>query len=294
MIHSMTGYGAAERAEDGVSYAFEVRSVNHRYLKLAIRLPEPLQFTEAAIERVVRTRLARGSVSCTLRVRGEDGLGVRLIDRGVLQKYVDELSGVKLPPGVQAAVDLAAVALLPGVIYAPDLDDEARQHQLDFVAELAGAALSALVGMRADEGEALREALLSGCEAIRGHLGVVAERAPRVIDEYHERLRSRVSALMEAGGFELQADGLMREVAVFAERCDISEELTRLRSHLDQFVELCERVEPAGRTMEFLTQELLREANTVAAKSNDAVIARHVVEMKAFIDRLKEQVQNVE
>lgn len=294
MIHSMTGYGAAERAEDDVSYALEVRSVNHRYLKLVIRLPEPLQFTEPVIEKVVRGRLARGSVSCTLRVHGEGGPAMRPIDRGVLQKYVDELSGVELPGGVQASLDLAAVALLPGVIYTPEFDDEAREHQSKLVEELTGAALDALVTMRADEGRALREVLLEGCEVIRGHLAVVAERAPGVIEEYHERLSSRVSALMQAGGFELQADGLMREVAVFAERCDISEELTRLRSHLDQFAELCDKAEPAGRTMEFLTQELLREANTIAAKSNDAVIARQVVEMKAFIDRLKEQVQNVE
>ena len=100
--------------------------------------------------------------------------------------------------------------------------------------------------------------------------------------------------LMEAGGFELQAEGLMREVAVFAERCDISEEVTRLRSHLDQFAELCDKDEPVGRTLDFLTQELLREANTIASKSNYAVIAQHVVETKALIDRLKEQVQNVE
>jgi len=122
----------------------------------------------------------------------------------------------------------------------------------------------------------------------------IAKRAPGVIDEYHERLRSRVAALMEAGGFELQEDGLIREVAVFAERCDIAEEVTRIESHLMQFDELCARSEPVGRTLDFLTQELLREANTIASKSNDAAIARNIVEVKTIIDRLKEQVQNVE
>ena len=114
------------------------------------------------------------------------------------------------------------------------------------------------------------------------------------MNEYHVRLESRVSALMKGGGFELEADALSREVAVFAERCDITEEVTRLQSHLDQFVELCNREEPTGRTLDFLSQELLREANTIGSKSNDATIARHVVEMKTLIDRIKEQVQNVE
>ena len=122
----------------------------------------------------------------------------------------------------------------------------------------------------------------------------MSERAPMVVEEYHQRLKSRVASLLEAGGFELHEEGLMREVAVFAERCDITEELTRLGSHLDQFLDLCDRPEPVGRTLDFLTQELLREANTIASKSNDTAIARNVVEVKATIDRMKEQVQNVE
>ena len=294
MIQSMTGFGAAEHVEDGVSYALEVRSVNHRYLKLSLKLPEHLQFTETVVDKVVRGRVARGSVSCTLRVRSDDELGLCPVDVVALQKYVDQLARVRLPGDLAVTVDLATVATFPGVIRSPELDEEARQRQSKLVEDLAGRALDALLEMRRGEGRALREALLSCCGDIRARLDEVGKRAPKVIDEYHQRLKSRVSLLLEAGGFELQEEGLMREVAVFAERCDVIEELTRLRSHLDQFTELCDRPEPVGRTLDFLTQELLREANTIASKSNDAAIARSVVEMKATIDRMKEQVQNVE
>lgn len=294
MIQSMTGYGAAEHVEGDVSYALEVRGVNHRYLKLSIKVPDYLQFTETAVEKVVRSRVARGSISCTLRVQSDGDMGLCPVDVTVLQQYVNQLSQVRLPSDIPVTLDLGMVATLPGVLRSPRLDDEARKRQVELVGELTGRALDAMLEMRRDEGRALREALLGCCTTIRSRLDEVSERAPMVVEEYHQRLKSRVASLLEAGGFELHEEGLMREVAVFAERCDITEELTRLASHLDQFLDLCDRPEPVGRTLDFLTQELLREANTIASKSNDTAIARNVVEVKATIDRMKEQVQNVE
>ena len=294
MIQSMTGYGTAEHAADGVSYALEIRSVNGRYLKLSIKLPELLQFAESAVEKLLKSRLARGSVTCTLRVRSEGVAGAGTISVPALQHYLDQLSKVQLPAGVQAAVDLGTLAALPGVCQPPEVDEEAQQQQLEIIEGLASRALDAVIEMRRSEGQALRGDTLDCCAAVRKELAEVTSRAPTVVDEYHERLRSRVEMLMQAGGFELEADGLMRDVAVFAERCDINEELTRLNAHLEQFAELCDREEAVGRTLDFLTQELLREANTIASKSNDAAIARSVVIIKGLIDRLKEQVQNVE
>jgi uncharacterized protein (TIGR00255 family) len=294
MIQSMTGYGAAEHAADGVSYALEIRSVNGRYLKLSIKLPELLQFAESAVEKLLKGRLARGSVTCILRVRSEGVAGAATINVPALQHYLDQMSKVQLPAGVQAGVDLGTLAALPGVCQPPEVDEEAQQHQLEIIEDLASRALDAVIEMRTSEGQALRGDILDCCSAVRKELAEVTSRAPTVVDEYHERLRSRVETLMQTGGFELEADGLMRDVAVFAERCDISEELTRLNAHLEQFAELCDREEAVGRTLDFLTQELLREANTIASKSNDAAIARSVVVIKGLIDRLKEQVQNVE
>ncbi len=294
MIQSMTGYGVVEHVEEDVSYVLEIRGVNHRYLKVSIKVPDRWQFLEGAIERVLRDRLSRGSVACVLRVRSENDLGPCSINTAVLQSYVDRLAKVQVPAGAQATIDFGSVLLIPGVTELPETDDETRQRQKALVETLTARLVDALIKMRREEGKALREALLESCGVIQGRLSGVAQRAPLVVGEYHERLKTRVAQLMAAGGFELQEEGLMREVAIFAERCDISEEVTRLHSHLDQFLELCDREEPVGRTLEFLAQEMLREANTIASKSNDAVIARHVVEIKGLIDRLKEQVQNVE
>ncbi len=294
MIQSMTGYGAAQHVEDGVSYALEIRSLNNRYLKLSIKLPEHLQFLEGDVDKLLRSRLVRGSISYTLRVRSEGDVGLRSINPAAVQRYVEQLSEVQTPPGTAATVDLATIAMLPGVCDSPELNEGARQHQWDVVADLTNRAIDVLIAMRREEGQALRTDLLRCCEAIRVRLSECKARAPSVIEEYHERLKSRVAILMQSGGFELEAEGLMREVAVYAERCDISEEIARLGSHLDQFGGLCDREDQVGRTLDFLTQEMLREANTIASKSNDAAIARSVVEIKGLIDRLKEQVQNVE
>ena len=155
-------------------------------------------------------------------------------------------------------------------------------------------ALDRLVDMRSTEGRALREDLLVHCGRIRELCCKVAELAPTVIEEYQDKLRERVAVLLRAAKLDVDKETLLREVAVFADRCDISEEIARLTSHLDQFTTLCESPELAGRKLDFLTQEMLREANTIGSKSNNAAIARHVVEIKGSIDRLKEQVQNVE
>lgn len=294
MIQSMTGYGSAQDTAEGTSLVVEVRSVNNRYLKLSIKLPEHLQFAENAVDRLIRSRISRGAIDFALRVRTE---GVDLAGRingELLQRYVDLLTRVRVPPGVQTTIDLATVAELPGVCETPSLDDDSRDKLVQAIARLTEKALDALTEMRRDEGTALRADLLAACEQIEQRLAHIQERAPLVVEEYHARLKTRVEMLVKAGGYDLPEDGLLREVAIFAERCDVMEELTRLSSHLKQFRDLCDRGEQVGRTLDFLTQELLREANTIASKSNDTRISRSIVEIKGLIDRLREQVQNAE
>ena len=294
MIQSMTGYGAAQHSEESVCYSLEIRSVNNRYLKLSIKLPDYLLFAESEIDKLVRGRVARGTVTCTLRVRSEGVPGARAINGSVLKAYVDQLSRAGSSCGVVPTIDLATVALLPGVSEPPDLDDHARERELGILRAVVERALEALTAMRQEEGRALREDLDASISRIRAELTTIVDRAPFVVDEYHQRLKSRVEVLTQSANLDLESEGLMREVAIFAERCDIAEEVSRLTSHLDQFAELCDGDERVGRTLDFLAQELLREANTIASKSNDATIARSVVLIKGSIDRLKEQVQNVE
>lgn len=293
MILSMTGYGAAECVEEGVAYVVGLRSVNNRFLKLTIKLPESLQFLEPEIEKLLKGRIGRGTVIYSLRVKDPSGSNGGL-NIPAIQDYVDRLSRVRIPEGLQGTIDLAGLAQLLLLTDTVDLDDDRRNRVTALVRQLTERAVDALTEMRRVEGKALREDLHESVQAIRSLLEAVRERAPMVVQEYHQRLHTRVGLLMSAGKFELEADALAREVAVYAERCDVNEEVSRLTSHLDQFEQICDRGEQAGRTLDFLSQELLREANTIASKSNDAVITRNVVEIKGRIDRLKEQAQNVE
>jgi uncharacterized protein (TIGR00255 family) len=292
MILSMTGYGDAQLMEDGVGYALEIRSLNNRYLKPSIKLPEHLQFLEPEVDKLLRNRLVRGTLNYTLRVRDTSAQAAYEINVAALQAYLNQLNSVH--PTGPVSVDLATVLALPGVCQPPEMDEAAREHQLKVVSTLTNEALDKLIAMRAEEGRALRDDLLKHTAAIRQELAAIAERSPAVVAEYLRRLTQRVNDLIGQAKLQLAEQDLAKEVALFAERCDVSEEIARLKSHLDQFDRLCDSKQHAGRKLDFLAQEMLREANTIGSKSNDAEIARHIVEIKALIDRLKEQVQNVE
>lgn len=294
MIVSMTGYGTAQQTHDDVSYAAEVRSVNGRYLKLSIKLPEHLQFAESEVDKLLRKRLARGTVTFALRIRTEGANATRSLNMAALQGYVDQLTKIKLPDSVRPMIGLATLATLPGVAEQLEPDDDARARTLEAIINVAGDAVGALLDMRRDEGRSLAEDLSACTDRIREELAAVQDRAPSVIHEYHDRLKARVATLTQTAQLELDSEALMREVAIYADRCDIAEEVSRMGSHLDQFADLCGRGDKVGRTLDFLAQELLREANTIGSKSNDTAVARSVVEIKGLIDRLKEQVQNVE
>lgn len=294
MILSMTGYGSAQLVHDGVCYAVEIRAVNNRYLKLAIKLPEHLQFAEAAIDRLLRKRLLRGTVTFALRVRSDGAPVSRVINMAALQAYVDQLAAITASGDTNTTIDLATLATIPGISESPEFDESQKDAQLAVLAQVAGAALDALMAMRSEEGKALRADLDDNVAQVRTELKNVSSRAPLVVTDYNERLKSRVAQLLQSAKLDLDQESLIREVAVFADRCDISEEISRLGSHLDQFGDLCGRGEQVGRTLDFLTQEMLREANTIGSKANDGALARSVVLIKGLIDRVKEQVQNIE
>ena len=293
MILSMTGYGAAQTAQDGVTYSVEIRSVNNRYYKAGLKLPEALQALEPEIDGWLRARMGRGTVSYALRVRDESPAAAYQVNASALQAYVERLRQLRLTDA-STTIDLANLLNLPGVCEAPDLDEATREARKAIVHKLTQAAMDQLIEMRRIEGRLLRQHLLELCDQVDGHRAAIGRRAPLVPAEYGEKLKARVARLLQQAQLDLDRDTMAREVAVYADRCDINEELQRLGSHLDQFRALCDSDEEAGRKLDFLAQEMLREANTIGSKSNDATISRHVVEIKAAIDRLKEQVQNVE
>lgn len=293
MILSMTGFGEAQACEGGVSYRAEIRSVNNRYFKSSIKLPDHLQRYEVEIDKLLRAKLGRGSITFSLRVKDDNAPTAFDINESGLKRYIARLEQVAAGHKT-TQIDLASLLDLPGICEPVEMDETVLTRQFGIVSNITSEAIKRLVDMRRVEGQALERDLAQHCSEIRDRVAQIAERAPTVVEDYHRKLRQRVSQLMESANVTLDQDALVREVAIFAERCDVNEEISRLLSHLDQFAELCASKEEAGRKLDFLAQEMLREANTIGSKASDAQIARHIVEVKAAIDRIKEQVQNVE
>ena len=299
MIRSMTGFGEASGQVDGVHYAVELRSLNNRYFKSAFRLPDEISGLEAELESLLRRKLTRGSITLIVKMRVPDAEAAQRVNDEALMVYLGHLETIhaRISDGGQTAhIDLMALLAMPGVLLPSEAADSVLNKARPAVTRLADEACDRLVQMRLTEGKTLVEDLEAQCRVIQGLLGKIIQRTPTVVEEYHQRLRSRMEELMARAELKVAEQDLIREVAVFAERADISEETARMKGHLEHMGQIVAAAdnEPAGRTLDFLAQEMLREANTIASKSNDERINRAVVVMKGAIDRIKEQVQNIE
>jgi uncharacterized protein (TIGR00255 family) len=293
MIVSMTGFGDATAERGGTHYAVEIRSLNNRFFKPIIKLPDAVSGLEPEIESILREKLGRGSITFILKMRMDSAEAAYHINTQALKSYVEQLQTIK---GLEkyVTIDLASLVQLPGVCQEPrDESDEIERHG-PVIRELAVKAIDKLDAMRRREGENLFTELLRHVRLIAENLKEISKRAPMVVEDYHRRLSLRISQLLASAELKVNEADVVKEVAVFAERADIAEEIQRLTSHLDAFEQSCRTGEHAGRKLDFIAQEMLREANTIGSKANDAPIARHIVEIKGAIDRLKEQVQNVE
>ena len=289
MIVSMTGFGDATAAREGTHYAVEVRSLNNRYFKPVIKLPDNLIGLEPEIEVALREKLGRGSITYILKIRQDTAAAAYPINAAAIESYVRQLSAIGYKE-----VQLSALLHLPGVCQEPADDVDQLERHAPTIRELTAIAIEKLIVMRRREGKALYEELDKHLTIIEASVAAVETRAPFVVNEYHKRLTNRVNELIGKAQLQLNANDLLKEIAVFAERSDIAEEIQRLRHHCKQFRDSCLTGEHAGRKLDFISQEMLREANTIASKANDATIAGHIVEVKGAIDRVKEQVQNVE
>ena len=293
----MTGFGEAATHVGSVHYAVELRSLNNRYFKATIRLPEQIAGLEAELESRLRKSVHRGSFTLTVKMRVSDEAAASRVNEAAVMEYIDHLETIHAKMHDQAVhIDLTQLLALPGVLQPMEEDEALMAKARPILLDLTAQAAQRLGQMRMTEGQALAGDLLTQRQAILASIEKIRERAHTVIDEYHEKLRARIDELMAKASLRVDEQDLVREVAIYADRADISEELSRLAGHLDQFQQIIEadNGEPAGRTLDFLAQELLREANTIASKSNDAPISRASVEVKSAIDRIKEQVQNVE
>ena len=293
MLRSMTGFGSAQGRVETVEYSVEIRSVNNRYFKPVIKLPENWANIEADIEKLLRGKLSRGTIVLTVRMKLPEDKAVCKLNVTAMTAYLEQLRPILVETNPVLRVDLGQLVQLPGVCEPPELSD-LMAKSYDGLMALVSQALDALVVMRQKEGQLLKADLSGLCEALERNLLEVAAKSPQVVKDYHQRLADRVAELTNAGKIDMDADNLAREVAIFAERCDIAEEVARLGGHIKHFRQAMSSPEPGGRKLDFIAQEMLRETNTIASKANSADIARAVVEMKTAIDRIKEQVQNAE
>lgn len=291
MIRSMTGFGAGRGAVNGEEVDVEVRSVNHKYCEVKVRMPRELAALEHEVVRAVKERLARGGVDVAVRRMAAGSLVAPRVDVALAESYARAFAEVQARLGLPGQVTLADVISAEGVVR---LDE--RTVDLELVGEAlrraVGAALTQLLAMRGREGEALARDLGARLDELERLVARVAELAPKAVEQYQARLSERIAELTR--GLPVEPARLAQEVAVFADRTDVAEEITRLRSHVGQVRALLGASEPSGRKLDFLVQEMHREANTIGSKSQHGEIAGLVVALKAEIERMREQVQNVE
>lgn len=295
MLRSMTGFGAAAATAGGAEARVEIRAVNHRHLQVKSRLPQSLAHLEPQIEAAVRAKLSRGSVTIGVDVDRPRASAAR-IDAKALRGWCEEIARASKAAGLEAEYGLDTLLGLPGVLVSNASDDRAEADEALVLGALTGA-LEGLDAMRKREGKALAADLRKNAKAIQQLAKKIEKRMPLVVKEQHAALKKRVEELLAGApknGRVLSDADLAREVALLADRMDVAEELTRIASHVSQLETLVAGEAPSGRPLDFLVQEFLREANTIGSKCNDAEAAHLVVELKTLVERLREQVQNVE
>jgi uncharacterized protein (TIGR00255 family) len=290
----MTGHGEAHRHQDGLTIAAEIRTVNNRYFKLNLRLTEGYVPLEPQVESLIRQQIRRGTVSVNVRIDREAQPDDYRLNQAVLTGYLKQLEAVAGRPNPRDVLQLGPLLALPGVVNEPHAAPDEIESQWPAIEEVVAAALSHLKQMRLDEGRRMADDLAANARAIAAELTKVEARAPQVIDAFRGRLSERLTKLLAEVGVQSQPADVVREVALFAERTDISEEIVRLKSHLTEFAAVVAADESQGRKLDFLIQEMFRETNTIGSKANDAEIARHVIEIKTAIERMREMIQNVE
>ncbi|MBN2023287.1 MAG: YicC family protein [Pirellulales bacterium] len=290
----MTGFGEAHCQRDGLTVAVELRSINSRYVKISIRCGEGYGMLEPLVEAALRGGIRRGTVQATIRIHRARSAESYELNTAVLDRYRQSLSRWQGLSGISGEIPVANLLLLPGVVD-EDINNVAdAEADWPLVRETLETAIENLARMRAEEGRAMEADLRANCRAALECVGRIAAQAPQVGESYRARLKERIERIVAEFQVTLAPGDLIREVGLFAERCDVSEEIVRLRSHCEQFEASLSLPESSGRKLDFLTQEMLRETNTIGSKANDVQIAREVIEIKSVLERIREMIQNVE
>ncbi len=294
MIKSMTGFGRGEYTDGKRNIIVEIKSVNHRYSDITVKMPRRYGFAEDKIKNAIKEKLSRGKIDVSIIVENitENDVNIKL-NTMLAKQYVDNLKELKETFGVDGEITLQFLANLPDVMKAiPDVEDEEEITKAILI-PVAEAAAN-LESMRAVEGDKLAEDLIAKGANIKSILDKIAERAPQVAAAHTEKLRERINELL-GGNVQIPEDRILVEAAIFADKCAIDEEITRLNSHLIQLKDIISTAkQPVGKKLDFLVQEMNREANTIGSKSNDITITGHMLDIKSEIEKIREQVQNIE
>lgn len=292
MVKSMTGYGRGEAELNGTVYTVELRSVNHRYFEFNCRAPKGLLFLEDPLKKLVGAKVQRGKVDVFIDQRAAEGEGGEVaLNAGLAQSYFNALKQLKAQLHLPGKVCLSLMAANQN-LFSLQQKPQKQEAVLAAVCTSAEQALSSFLFMRENEGARLQADVLNRCSTILTLVEQVEKRSPETVALYRERLQGRVRELLQDRQVEEQR--LLTEIAIFADKIAVDEETVRLRSHIEQMRQLFEQSEPIGRKLDFLVQEMNREANTTGSKCVDLEITRTVVEIKSQIEKIREQIQNIE
>ncbi len=294
-MKSMTGFGRGEWEENGHQFTVEIKTVNHRYLECSIRMPHELNALEANVRQKIKEAISRGKTDVSIRYRNHsEEQGNIWINEVILKQYVEALKNSADELGLENDLKLSNIVTLPG-IFETEADKKDLEVIYPMMEKALCLALDDLNRMRQREGDALQADFGLKLDELEENVVKITELAPTVVAGYKEKLYARIQEHLDKSKLPQLDDGRLEvEVTMFSDRCCIDEEITRLLSHIRQYRQIIAKQEPVGRQLDFLTQELNRESNTIASKSNDLTITRHALAMKNIIEKLREQIQNIE
>ncbi|MDD5602821.1 MAG: YicC family protein [Eubacteriales bacterium] len=292
MIKSMTGFGRSSSAENNRNIIVEIRTVNHRYNDIYVRLPKSLSFLEDKVKSSAAASVTRGKTDIYISYEdNSENARTIAVDEGLAGAYADALRKIRENLKLKDDISVGLISSLPDVLKV-ERQEEDLETIWDHIFPVLTDALKLLTEMRTEEGSKLKDSLLDRSAGIEKYLEKIETRAPEVITDYRARLESRITELLQQQ--PVDENRLAAETAIFADRCSIDEEIVRLKSHLGQMKASFDSVEPVGRKLDFLIQEMNREVNTIGSKANDLVITKNVVDMKSELEKIREQVQNIE
>lgn len=292
MIKSMTGFGRAMAEKDGYVISVELKSVNHRYFEFNCRLPRQYGFAEEKLKSYVNSKVSRGKVDCFLGIEALDTDNADVVVNHTLASaYIKAMNELAQEYSLKNDISSVSISRFPDVFVLKKTDED-EEKLWGYIKEVADEAIEKFVAMRETEGEQMKKDVLSRADYILDCVSFIESRSPQTVKEYNDKLIARVHELI--GDASLDENRIIQEVAIYADKVAVAEETVRLRSHISQLKEFLENSEPIGRKMDFLVQEINRETNTIGSKACDVDIARKVVDIKAEVEKIREQIQNIE